>query len=263
MAWDRKWRRRILTIAILIPLALATALVFDKPLLHGWIEHVLGAEQYKLLLQFVLSTVLGGIVVWFFKESKEAQARRDLRVQTLQALDEDIAKVSRLITLTRRRLRSKLRNSLERVAAKNLEPCMDYVLDARSAVREIEDRVETRSLLDDRTAGFIAFLDYTAAYLLDVYRELDKRTCKADGDGLAVAETHNLQDFLKSTLPDELKEPIEQLKKGKSGDRQAAFKVIRDRRKSTDLKKRYYEVALACVRSGSSEVKDFIDLQMQ
>ena len=82
MASAEPSRRTTLVLAriIILALYLAAVLLVDHTIFSGRIEGFLGLEPFKLVLQFLLITVLGGAVFGWLNARKEEQARRDARI---------------------------------------------------------------------------------------------------------------------------------------------------------------------------------------
>ncbi|MGO7915680.1 hypothetical protein [Rhizobium ruizarguesonis] len=260
-----------------IALSLAIIFVFNKSLFSGKIETFLGPEPFKLTLQFLLISVVGGAlstILTFLKEEearddakrRENQARRDTRIANLQTLDGILAEAYRQMKSSKRRLRSRLdRTDPQRptIAKNDFEECMDQLLAAQIAVEEIKDLIDTRHDLIKKTVPNLIDgpLYYAARYLHDVFEDFEQGRVTREADRFLLDEvaTPNLYDFLmKSSEPDLIATQREIMKDTHRtyDDRRVAMGVVQEHRP------RFGKAALACMRLASSELKRLMNAEL-
>ncbi|TBG58351.1 hypothetical protein ELG71_08290 [Rhizobium leguminosarum] len=269
--------RNILLTVVAIALSLAIIFVFNKSLFCGKIETFLGPEPFKLTLQFLLISVVGGALstfLMFLKEEearddakrRENQARRDTRIANLQTLDGKLAEAYRQMKSSKRRLRSRLdRTDPQRptIAKNDFEECMDQLLAAQIAVEEIQDLVATRRDLIKKSDPNLMdeSLYYAARYLHDVFEDFEKGKVTREADRFLLDEiaTPNLYDFLMKSSEPELIATQRDIIKDKQrtyDDRRAAIGVVEKHRP------RFGKAALECMRLASSELKRLMDSEL-
>ncbi|MBB4229328.1 hypothetical protein [Rhizobium mongolense] len=268
-------RNIILTIFVMA-LSLTAVFLSDKTAFGGKIASFLGPEPFKLTLQFLLITVLGGALSAFLMARKEEearddtkrkdnQARRDTRIANLQALDGKLAEAHRHMKSSKRRLRSRLdRTDPKRptIAKSDFEECMDQLLTAQIAVEEIQDLIATRrDLIKKSDMGLIdEFLQYAARYSHNVFEDFEKGRVKREADRFLLDEVAapNLYDFLMKSSESELIATQRDIIKDKHRtyeDRRAVLAIVEGQRL-------FGKVALECMRLASSELKHLIDAEL-
>ncbi len=257
--------RNIILVAV-VAFALATPLMLDKSVFHGNIQKLLGEDPFKQLLQFLMVTVLGGLLFFVLSTRKEQLARRDARVVKLQALDDKLGEAYRQIKSSKRRLRSRLdRTNRERprITKSEFEECMDQLLAAQIAIEEVQDVIATRrDLIDPMVMRRIDnTLRYVARYLHDVFEDFEKGRIVREADSYFLTDAaQNLKDFLlKSTEDHETTDERRMLEDESRpfSERHDSVERIVKRRAP-----RSGRVAMACVRLTSSELKHLIDAEL-
>jgi hypothetical protein len=230
-----------LWVGIAVTLALAAILLADERLLAKRIQHGIGKEPFKLLLQFLLITVAGGAVLALVNTRKEEDARdearrkdqdardearrkdedarrearakdedarREARTKAIQSLSRELSEAYRSMKESRRRLRSRLvRSDPKRLHSKrdDFEACMDELLAAQIALEQVEDNIEISSGLfgTEQFNRISAALHYAARYLHDVFENFEKECVGREKDSYVIAERcRNLRDFLGEPLDD-------------------------------------------------------------
>ena len=142
-------------------------------------------EAYKLILQFLLVTVLGGLLLAFLNTRREDDQRVAARLLALQEFIVALGDAYRKLKVVKRRMRSQLliddadpdgvvRLPL-RLREESFEAAMDELLAAQIAAEEVRDRIGVRSdLLPDITIQRIrSALRYSARYFHDVYQDYE------------------------------------------------------------------------------------------
>ncbi|WP_105435814.1 hypothetical protein [Neorhizobium tomejilense] len=269
--------RNTIFAVVIVALSLSVILLADNSVFGQRISKFLGTEPFKLTLQFLLVTVLGGALFALLTTRKEQEARdetkrkenqagRDVRVANLQALDGKLAEAYRQMKSVKRRLRSRLDRSDPKrpsVAKNDFETCMDQLLAAQIAVEEVQDLIATRvDLFKNSNMSLIdGSLHYAARYLHDVFEDFEKGkiTRSADSFFLDEAATPNLYDFLLKSSESGVIATQRDIIKDKNRtqeDRRAALGMIDVQRP------RVGKVALECMRLASSELKLFVDAEM-
>ncbi|OWO89153.1 hypothetical protein B5E41_30705, partial [Rhizobium esperanzae] len=210
--------------------------------------------------------VLGGALSAFVMARKEEEARRDMRIANLQALDAKLAETHRQMKSSKRRLRSRLdRKDPKRptIAKSDFEECMDQLLAAQIAVEEVQDLIATRrDLINKSDMSLIdQALHYAARYLHDVFEDYEKGKVTREADRFLLDEVaaRNLYDFLVSSPEPELITTQRDIikDKGRSNeDRHRALGIVEQH------KPRYGKVALECMRLASSTLKRLVEAEL-
>ena len=146
-------------------------------------------ETYKILLQFVLVTLLGGLVFLLLAEEKarnEAadkqrtaeRAARDAKVAALQALDRDLDKAYRALKAVKRGMRARLllRDKPEwEMSEADFTAWMDKLLSAQLDLERVRESIANRhDLLDAEPLGRIhAALRYASRYYHYVFEDYE------------------------------------------------------------------------------------------
>lgn len=258
--------RYIIVVAV-VALAFAAPLVLDKIAFDGKIrDNLLGEDAFKQVLQFLMVTVLGGLLFFGLNARKEKQARRDARLVKLQALDDKLGEAYRQIKSSKRRLRSRLdrtNREVPRIAKSEFEECMDQLLATQIAIEEVQDVIATRRDLIDQVVmkRIDKSLRYVARYLHDVFEDFEKARIMREPDSYVLTDdAQNLRDFLLKSTEDH----------GTTNERQILedeHRPFSERHDALDRigrlrTARSGRVAMACVRLTSSELKHLIDAEL-
>ncbi|MBB3695167.1 hypothetical protein [Sphingomonas sp. BK580] len=209
-------------------LAIATA-VLAGMLLSG--DKNMQLEALKVVMQFLLVTVIGGIMLALLQRQRDADARRleasrekeryrNGVAEGLQALFDEVGDAYRALKVVKRKLRSQLlldgRNSdgsaapPYRIRSAVFEASMDELLRAQVAAEDVRHRLSVRTdLLDLKGIEKARMaLRYGARYFHDVYQDFERCAVVRDGEYYVVTDAcRNLSDFLTSrSLPSDLPE---------------------------------------------------------
>ena len=182
-----------LWVGIAVTLVLSAILLADERLLCKSIQHGIGSEPFKLVLQFLLITVAGGAVFALINTRKEEDARLEARTKAIQSLSRELSEAYRSMKKSRRQLRSRLvRNNPKRLHSKknDFEACMDELLAAQIALEQVEDSIETSSGLFDATqfTRIGTALHYASRYLHDVFENFEKGCVEREEDSYVITE---------------------------------------------------------------------------
>jgi hypothetical protein len=261
----------VLVTVLVVALLLSVALLVDHGAWGDFVLTFLGKEPFKILLQFLLVTVLGGLTFALFDFRRDAAVRRDNRAAAIRALDDLLGKAYRQMKLSKRRLRSRLDRSdpaLPSTSADAFREGMDELLATQIALEEVEDIVATRvDLFDEEVLKRLkGNLRYTARYLHDVFEDFEKARIVREGDVVIVGtDASNLRDFLiRSEFPRELENALKTLADEKQdfAERHAALTQINQARKvkppGPGYGRRYGKVAYDAVRVTSAELKHLL-----
>ena len=273
--------KRWLWFGIAIAVAFSALMLADKSLLNNRIYNAIGLEPFKLVLQFLLITVAGGLVVALIgarkdedvradEDRKEQEARYEARVKAIQSLDSELSEAYRLIKQSRRRLRSRCDPTTMQSKENDFESCMDELLASQDALEEVEDNIEIRKSLIgvERYARVAPALHYAVRYLHDVFEDFEKGTVGRVAGGYEInALCINLRDFLdgsRSTphFAGQVSDLYEEYKKKEQSldQRHATLgKIVslyeeRKRRKPKE-DYRYQKIAFQCIRTVALELR--------
>lgn len=204
----------------LLPLLLLAgtfALLFmaDHSLFSGLLSSSLGEGVFKLVLNFLLITMVGGGVFAYFSARRDEQAKQDARIAALQALDNDLGGAYRAAKRIKRQMRARL--SVDAIGGYRMEKAvfednMDALLTAQIAVEEVREHVAVRTeiLADEVVARLTNALNYAARYLHDVYEDYEQRRVRVEGEICVIGEQAvTLRGFLSeeevvTTIPSDL-----------------------------------------------------------
>lgn len=255
----------------------AAILLLDTTVFCSRIQKFLGLEPFKIVLQFLLITVLGGCVfalvnarrdaeVTRLSASKELDQRRDVRVANLQAIDEKLQDAHRQMKLAKRRLRSRLDRtnpSAPAISKDDFRECMDQILKGQIAIEEVQDLIEIRrDLIDESEMKRLGLaLHYPARYFHDVFEVFERgRITRENGKFVLNDGCGPLNDFLLQSLEDKEAEGTRSIVADESKtyeERHAALQRLEERGC------RYGRAALASFRLASSELKSIIDSELR
>jgi len=208
---DRRLRRKLLAIGAAAGLL---ALILIVTGLVSWIpQKGLGFEIYKLCLQFLLITAVGGVLLAMVGNFRDEAARRQTRAMAIQQLDRELDRVYRSSKRTRRQLRTQLSQSagtepgpdaagsarhgprLERAV---FDKTMDEFLTAQLELETICDHISQRDdiLGETQLRRLREPLRYASRYLHDVYEDFQRGRVRLSGDHYLIDDAPTLKDFL-------------------------------------------------------------------
>jgi hypothetical protein len=167
-------------------------------------------EVIKLGLQFVLVTIVGGVVLAFVNARKDQDAREHLKDAAVRDMVAHVLAVHGKFKTVKRRLRSRIAGGCApgerrrmppfRIAAEDFEKAMEDLLAAQIEAEQVRDSVRARDdLLSGRRIDRIhRALDYAARYYHDAYLEYEDCVIRRGEDGFyEVTEgCPNLVDFV-------------------------------------------------------------------
>lgn len=254
---------RVLIPVVLTAGVLAVVLVADQPVFCGLLSAWLGAEVFKLLLQFLLITVIGGGVFAYFNARRDEQARADARIAGLQALDRELGEAYRAAKRVKRNMRAQLSrtDTGARLNKAAFETALVELLDAQIAAEEVREHIAVRTdLLDPQAVTQLsALLRYAARQLHDVYEDYERSRVRRDGDDFIIdAAAPNLEDFL---LVDASPATVQaHCDLARQGDialvaRFAALRTIEEMRERTNDGRRYARVATICFQVAVMQIR--------
>jgi len=166
-------------------------------------------EAYKLILQFLLVTVLGGLLLAFLNTRREDDQRVAARLLALQEFVVELGDSYRRLKVVKRRMRSQLliddvdadgvvRLPL-RIREKAFETAMDELLAAQIAAEEVRDRIGVRSdiLPEAMIRRIREALRYSSRYFHDVYQDYEWCKVRREGEFVIIGEEcKNMASFL-------------------------------------------------------------------
>jgi hypothetical protein len=252
-------------------------IILDQPL-GGRIQYHIGREPLKLLLQFLLITVVGGATFALLSLMKEEQVRREARLKSIQAMEREMTEVYRIMKQCKRRLRSRLvvGNPDPKVPVDDFRASMEELLGVQIRVEALEDDLGSRvDLLDEvRLSQLAKLLHYSARYLHDVYEDFEKGRVPLEGKSYIIRSESddadrscfNLIGFIdtpkrvanSAIMPRDVGYVLGKMKEPKItlSVRVAALDDIERIRKDLPGKPRYTKVAYQCFRIAAAEVRD-------
>jgi hypothetical protein len=255
-----------LTFLVIVAALLAAALALDRPVFQLSLSKWFGVEVYKLLLQFLLVTVMGGGIFAWVTARRDEQLKAEAKITQLQALDGELGDAYRAVKRVKRNMRAKLRRKDDgsaEIDTTAFEIGMDELLDAQIATEEVREHLAIRSDLIDRATRdrMAAALRYAARYLHDVYEDHERgRLRRARGRVFLDPSAPALADFLlKDGSPDTLKAVRNSLRgEGPLGPRFAMISEIETSLQTTDQPRRYAAIMTEsfqlCVRALRAEL---------
>lgn len=265
LSWSRVTPSAALVPVLGFAAVAALALILDEPLWCGQFSAWLGAEVFKLCLQFLLITVIGGGVFAYFAARREEQAKAEARIAELQKLDRELGVAYRSAKRVKRSMRAKLTRdgvAIGRIDREAFVEAMDEILDAQIATEQVREDIAVRhDLMGGPAVDNLAFaLRYAARYLHDVYEDYERgRVQKREDDFVVDQASPNLRNFL---LDDPLPADLEaQLKRARAEQTPlairfselAAFEAARKAR--GDGARRQGAVAMECFRMASAQIR--------
>lgn len=166
-------------------------------------------DVLKILLQFLMITVAGGIFLIFMNARRDEDRKDDAREAAVREMVEQIWAAYRKLEMVKRRLRSQMavpergpnrpRDLPYRIPAKAFETAMDDLLAAQIESEQVRDRVTSRrDLLEhDQIKRLRMALGYAANYFADVYEDVEDCVVTRTDDFYEVtADCRGLADFL-------------------------------------------------------------------
>lgn len=197
---------RFWTITTIIALVLGFAL-------FSWIwsfaDEALREDVLKILLQFLMVTVAGGVFLIAMNARRDEDRKDDAREAAVREMVDQIWAAYRKLEMVKRRLRSQMavpergpnrpRNLPYKIPAKAFETAMDDLLAAQIESEQVRDRVTSRQdlLNEDRISRLRMALDYAAGYFADVYEDVEDCVVTRTDDYYEVtADCRGLSDFL-------------------------------------------------------------------
>lgn len=236
---------------------LAILLILDNLLFCGRISAALGLEVFKVLLQFLLVTVIGGGVFAYFAARRDEQLKPEARIAGLQALDRELGDAYRAVKRVKRSMRAKLTRedlSSARVNHTAFEIAMEELLDAQIATEEVREHAAVRrDLIDAQRLKQLALaLRYASRYLHDVYEDYERGRIPRDGEDYVInTDSPNLMDFLLADAsPDDLK--LKRARLRADGPLDTKFEVIADIEAThgdAETARRYGAITTECFRA--------------
>lgn len=258
----------ILLVIVAAAALLAAGFALDKPLWNGRITATVGVEPYKLLLQFLLITMIGGGVFAYVTARREDHARRESRIMALQALDRELGDAYRAVKRVKRKMRSRLvrrDGEAARMPADTFISTMNELLEAQIDVEEVREHVSVRSdLLEAAVVERLSVaLRYASRYLHDVFEDFERGRVVRDREHYIIDQSSpNIQDLLlESRASKEVRKHLSHFCDDalSSEQRLAALRTI-DRLRDTggEPRARYGEVAMECLRFSSADIRRVI-----
>lgn len=245
--------------------AAALALILDQPLWCGRVSAWLGAEVFKLSLQFLLITVMGGGVFAYFAARREEQAKAEARIAELQKLDRELGVAYRSAKRVKRSMRARLARdgaSRGRIDGTAFADAMDAILDAQIATEQVREDIAVRhDLMGGPAVGNLAFaLRYAARYLHDVYEDYERGRVRQVKGAFVVDETSpNLRNFLlDDPLPADLQAQLKRARAEQTSlvDRFRELEAFETARQAQgDDARRQGAVAMECFRMASAQIR--------
>lgn len=255
---------RVLIPVIILAGAFAALLIVDQPVFCGLISFYLGTDVFKLLLQFLLITVIGGGVFAYFNARREEQLRADARIAGLQALDRELGEAHRAVKRVKRNMRAQLRRESDgsaRIDQAAFEAALGDLLDAQIATEEVRESIAVRGDLLDQQAvqQLSSVLRYAARQLHDVFEDYERNRVQRDGgDFILDAASPNLVDFfLTGELPDAVRAEQARARDENASlsDRFAALGRIEIIREMSSESLRYGRVTTECFRVAITQIR--------
>ncbi|WP_206241652.1 hypothetical protein [Novosphingobium terrae] len=246
----------------------AASFAGDKLLWGGRITDTLGAETYKLLLQFMLITLIGGGVFAYVTARREEHSKRESRLAAVQALDKELGDAYRAVKRVKRKMRSRLQRTPDgppRMDASTFTSIMDELLDVQIALEEVRGHVTIRGdLLSANVVERLGLsLRYASRYLHDVFEDFERGRIRKEGEVYLIdASSTNIEGFLiDSQISTDVKRFLSYLRSEDLGSDEKidALKNIDALREAVPSQNiRYGEVAMECLRFASSEIHQVI-----
>lgn len=172
----------------------------------------LQSEILKILLQFLLVTVAGGVLLVFLNARRDEDQKDVAREAAVREMVEQIGTAYRKLKMVKRRLRAQMASEDRRpdrmralpyqVPAPAFEKAMEDLLEAQIESEQVRDRVVARSdlLSRERINRVHTALNYAARYFHDVYEDFeDCMVSRKDTHYEITADCQGLADFLGRT----------------------------------------------------------------
>jgi hypothetical protein len=184
----------------------------------------------KLVVQFFLITVVGGLAIWTLnylnEQRREYEKRSKDNIDSMHIILSTISELYRAIKRTKRILRSRS-NWYKTKEDTVVCPQGDFV-DIMDELQDIQIRMEM--LRDDVSARHYVFppgmadvidkeLHYVTRYLHDVFEEYERGHVQfSDDKALIGSECHNLQDFIyQRKMPQQFADAVEEFTDAERG----------------------------------------------
>ncbi len=219
---DRKLRKALL-VAALVPVAFVIVAIYY----WARLKIALGPDGRELLMQFLVVTTGGGILLALITNAREEHARRQDWAAMIQALDRELDRAYRTLKKTRRRLRAFAESDPPcstpippfRLPAGVLEAEMADFLHAQLELEGICDHLGQRNdiISPTRIARMKPVLHYASRYYYDVHEDFERKRLVRSGKFYDSTKAYNLNDYLasaklgKSQMPSEMTTHLDQL----------------------------------------------------
>jgi hypothetical protein len=250
-------------------------------------------DAIKLVLQFLLITGVGGILIAGIGALRDREATQDrtkkdkedrvaARIAALQALDQQLGKTYRELKAVKRQLRSLLVEAQRDEDGKPGPPyafptepfrkCMGELLAAQIRAEDIRDHISVRGDLFDpaRLERIRARLRYATRFFHDVHEDLERGKvvvdgglCRTGGDWSNIDSLINGRSFPED-LPGPIRTALETYLQAEMTmtEQHAAIDAL-DRLRKEDKKKkrRFRAVADDCFALASAEIRQAIAME--
>ncbi|MEA3016083.1 MAG: hypothetical protein QOI38_805 [Sphingomonadales bacterium] len=212
-AADLKFRRRLAWIGAgivaVLPLLIAPGIL-------GWVSSSGPQfEIYKLVLQFILITVGGGVFLALVGHFRDVAVQKQGRAAAIQELNRELDTAYRALKKVKRRLCAHRQEAPDPAEAGTagadaaasgipravFEKAMDDLLEAQIRLETICDHIGQRNdiLRGHRLERMQGPLRYASRYYHDVYEDFEKGRAVLEGDRYLLAHAFNLTDYLRSS----------------------------------------------------------------
>lgn len=166
-------------------------------------------EVLKIVLQFLLVTVAGGVLLIFLNARRDEDQKDVARDEAVREMVEQIGTANRKLKMVKRRLRSQMASQNPgpshnralpyKIPAEAFEKAMEDLLVAQIESEHVRDKILVRSdiLSSSRINRVYAALNYAARYFHDVYQDFEDCTVLRQEDCYEITATcAGLADFL-------------------------------------------------------------------
>jgi hypothetical protein len=234
----------------------------------------LKVEIVKMLIQALLITGVGGVVIWILNHLNERRREQEQRLQdrisSMHVILSTISELYRSIKRTKRTLRSRsnwYKSEGDTIVLRQNEfvDLMDQIQDIQVRMEMLRDDVSARHTIFPAGLGKVLEkeLNYIARYLHDVYEEYERAQVDFTNDQALIGKScGNLRDFIyQRAMPQQLEDAVGAFTRAeRAGDLSVAerrnylqqLSEIRD-----ELgRQRYAGVASALVYLAMSQIKE-------